>query len=185
MTQPERGPVVIDTGVFGARLTRGTKSLAAAYRPLRDGRPAIISFVTVAELRFGAKLAGWGQTRLQQLEHELDQADTVWPGPSLAEAYATLLAWCVKAGHGLGQNPTKPTVGWPRQPSGSTFRSSRTTRSSPMSRTFACLPSSISMHRERVPLCSVPVPSDADQDRQTTPTSENRKRRSRAQWPVT
>lgn len=59
MTQPERGPVVIDTGVFGARLTRGTKSLAAAYRPLRDGRPAIISFVTVAELRFGAKLAGW------------------------------------------------------------------------------------------------------------------------------
>jgi predicted nucleic acid-binding protein len=103
MTQPERGPVVIDTGVFGARLTRRTKSLAADYRPLRDGRPAIISFVTVAELRFGAKLAGWGQTRLQQLEHELDQADTVWPGPSLAEAYATLRAWCVKAGHGLGQ----------------------------------------------------------------------------------
>lgn len=66
MTQPERGPVVIDTGVFGARLTRRTKSLAAAYRPLRDGRPAIISFVTVAELRFGAKLAGWGQTRLQR-----------------------------------------------------------------------------------------------------------------------
>jgi predicted nucleic acid-binding protein len=103
MTQPERGPVVIDTGVFSARLTRRTKSLAAAYRPLRDGRPAIISFVTVAELRFGAKLAGWGQTRLQQLEHELDQADTVWPGPSLAEVYATLRAWCVKAGHGLGQ----------------------------------------------------------------------------------
>jgi predicted nucleic acid-binding protein len=68
-----------------------------------EGRPAIISFVTVAELRFGAKLARWGPTRLQQLEHELDQADTVWPGPSLAEAYATLRTWCVKAGHGLGQ----------------------------------------------------------------------------------
>lgn len=79
MTQPERGPVVIDTGVFGARLTRKTKSLAAAYRPLRDGRPAIISFVTVAELRFGVKLAGWGQARLQQLEHELNQADTDEP----------------------------------------------------------------------------------------------------------
>jgi predicted nucleic acid-binding protein len=103
VTQAQRGPVVIDTGVFGARLTRRTQPLAAAYRPRRDGRPAIISFVTVAELRFGAKLAGWGQTRLQQLEHELDQADTVWPGPSLAEAYATLRAWCVNAGHGLGQ----------------------------------------------------------------------------------
>lgn len=92
MTQADRGPVVIDTGVFGARLTRRTKPLAAAYRPLRDGRPSVISFVTVAELRFGAKLAGWGQTRLQQLEHELDQADIVWSGPSLAETYATLRA---------------------------------------------------------------------------------------------
>ena len=103
MTQAGRRAVVIDTGVFGARLTRRTTPLAAAYRPLREGRPAIISFVTVAELRFGAKLAAWGPGRLQRLEHELDQADTVWPGPSLAEAYATLRAWCVKAGHGLGQ----------------------------------------------------------------------------------
>jgi len=103
MTQAQRGPVVIDTGVFGARLTRRTMPLAATYRPLREGRPAVISFVTVAELRFGAKLARWGPARLQQLEHELDQADTVWSGPSLAEAYATLRTWCVKAGHGLGQ----------------------------------------------------------------------------------
>ena len=73
MTQAQRGPVVIDTGVFGARLTRRTMPLAATYRPLREGRPAVISFVTVAELRFGAKLARWGPARLQQLEHELDQ----------------------------------------------------------------------------------------------------------------
>jgi predicted nucleic acid-binding protein len=103
MKQAGRGPVVIDTGVFGARLTRRTRPLAATYRPLREGRPAIISFVTVAELRFGAKLAGWGVARLQRLEHELGQADTVWPGPSLADTYATLRTWCVKAGHGLGQ----------------------------------------------------------------------------------
>jgi predicted nucleic acid-binding protein len=70
---------------------------------LREGRPAIISFVTVAELRFGARLAGWGSGRLQRLESELERADTVWPGPSLADAYATFRAWCVKAGHGLGQ----------------------------------------------------------------------------------
>jgi predicted nucleic acid-binding protein len=70
---------------------------------LHEGRPAIISFVTVAELHFGARLAGWGPGRLQRLEHELGRADTVWPGPSLADTYANLRAWCVKAGHGLGQ----------------------------------------------------------------------------------
>lgn len=102
MRQAGRGPAVIDTGVFGARLTHRTRPLAAAYRPLREGRPAIISFVTVAELRFGATLAGWGLASLQRLEHELGQADTVWPGSNLADTYATLRAWCVKAGHGLG-----------------------------------------------------------------------------------
>ena len=34
--------------------------LAARYRPLLEGRPAVISFVTVAELGYGARLAGWG-----------------------------------------------------------------------------------------------------------------------------
>jgi tRNA(fMet)-specific endonuclease VapC len=59
--------------------------------------------VTVAELRFGAKLAGWGPGRFQRLEYELGRADISWPGPSLADAYATLRAWCVHMGHGLGQ----------------------------------------------------------------------------------
>ncbi len=31
--------------------------LAARYRPLLAGRPAVISFVTVAELGYGARLA--------------------------------------------------------------------------------------------------------------------------------
>lgn len=45
-----RGPVVIDTGVFAARLTPSGSLLAARYRPVLEGRPAVISFVTVAEL---------------------------------------------------------------------------------------------------------------------------------------
>lgn len=103
MSHSPRGPVVVDTGVFGANLAPRRTSLADAYRPLLEGRPAAISFVTVAELRFGAKLAGWGPHRFQRLEYELGRADTLWPGPSLADTYATLRAWCVRAGHGLGQ----------------------------------------------------------------------------------
>jgi hypothetical protein len=130
------------------------------------------------------KLVGWGQTRLQQLEHELDQADTVWPGPSLAEAYATLRAWCVKAGHGLGQKAHEAdrwvaaTAIWLNVPlvaHDAIFANVKDLR---------LLTSPISVSRDRVLLCSVPVPSDADQDRQTTPTSEKRKRRSSVQWQV-
>jgi len=98
-----RGPVVVDTGVFGANLMPRRTSLADVYSPLLEGRPVTISFVTVAELRFGAKLAGWGPGRFRRLEYELSRADIAWPGPSLTDAYATLRAWCVTTGHGLGQ----------------------------------------------------------------------------------
>jgi tRNA(fMet)-specific endonuclease VapC len=97
-----REPVIVDTGVFGARLTPRGRALASAYRPVLEGRPAIISFITVAELRYGAKLAGWGPGRLARLDSELARVDTVWPGPNLTETYATVRTWCVKTGHGLG-----------------------------------------------------------------------------------
>lgn len=45
MNSGRRGPVVIDTGVFSARLVAREKPLAEAYRPLLEGRPHILSFV--------------------------------------------------------------------------------------------------------------------------------------------
>jgi hypothetical protein len=53
MSVGSRGPAVIDTGVFGARLTPNGGLLASRYRPVLEGRPAIISYVTVAELGMG------------------------------------------------------------------------------------------------------------------------------------
>jgi hypothetical protein len=66
MSPGSRGPVVIDTGVFGARLAPSGRLLASRYRPVLEGRPAIISFVTVAEFEYGARLAGWGPDRLKR-----------------------------------------------------------------------------------------------------------------------
>lgn len=65
----------------------------------------MISFVTVAELRFGARLAEWGTRRLARLEHQLEQVAAIWPveESTLIEAYVRLRTWCVKIGHGLGQ----------------------------------------------------------------------------------
>jgi predicted nucleic acid-binding protein len=103
MSLGSRGPVVIDTGVFAARLTPSGSLLAAQYRPVLEGRPAVISFVTVAELGYGARLAGWGPGRLRRLEYEIARTEIVWPGPNLVDAYASLRTWCVRTGHGLGQ----------------------------------------------------------------------------------
>jgi hypothetical protein len=60
------------------RLTIEATGTIAGFgiRPLLEGRPAVISFITVAELRYGAKLAGWGTARLVRLDHELSRADT-------------------------------------------------------------------------------------------------------------
>jgi len=57
-----RGPVVIDTDVFGADLVPGSQ-LAMVYEPIIVGRPAFLSFQTVAELRFGAFRRNWGLNR--------------------------------------------------------------------------------------------------------------------------
>jgi predicted nucleic acid-binding protein len=90
MSQVSRGPVVIDTGVFGAQLTRRAWPLGESYRPLVEGREALVSFVTVAELRFGARLAGWGPQRLRRLDRELERAEIIWPGLELIAAYVAL-----------------------------------------------------------------------------------------------
>jgi len=102
-TTRSRGPVVVDTGVFAAELTRSGTALAELYRPVLEGRNVFVSFVTEAEVRFGARLAGWGQPRMRRLEQRLATVEVVWPGPDLVEEYANLRTWCVSNGHGLGQ----------------------------------------------------------------------------------
>jgi tRNA(fMet)-specific endonuclease VapC len=102
VSQPGRGPVVIDTSVYSARLDPRGHRLASEYRQVLEGRTAIISFITVAEMRFGAHIAGWGARRLHRLDHELGRAKVVWPSHNLVDHYVELRSWCVKNGHGLG-----------------------------------------------------------------------------------
>lgn len=97
-----RGPVVIDTDVFGADLVPGSQ-LAMAYEPIIVGRPAFLSFQTVAELRFGALRRNWGSARVRKLEARIATAQVVYPGPDLVLVYAQLRVGCERIGHALGQ----------------------------------------------------------------------------------
>jgi tRNA(fMet)-specific endonuclease VapC len=97
-----RGPIVIDTDVFGADLVRRS-ALAERYEPLIVGRPAFISFQTAAELRYGALRRGWGDNRLRELEARIAAAETVHTGPDLILVYARFRADCERLGHALAQ----------------------------------------------------------------------------------
>lgn len=76
-----RGPIVIDTGVYGASLIPRS-TLAAAYETVLVGRPAFVSFQTAAELRYGALLRGWGPSRMQALDARISQAVVSTQGPN-------------------------------------------------------------------------------------------------------
>ena len=100
--QPVRGPIVIDTDVFGADLVPESR-LSELYEPVIVGRPAFISFQTAAELRFGALLREWGTARMLKLQAKLEVAEVVHSGPDLVLVYAHLRVDCRRIGHALTQ----------------------------------------------------------------------------------
>ncbi len=98
------GPVVVDTGVFSARAVPGRTELRALYAPHLDGRPVVLSFQTVAELRFGAINAGWGNARLHELKERISATSVAMADDRLVTVYAELQAACRSTGHALGQD---------------------------------------------------------------------------------
>jgi predicted nucleic acid-binding protein len=96
--------VVIDTMVVSALVNAARQpDSAAQYRSLIAARPALVSFATVTEMRYGVLKAGWGELRRRGLERDLARFIIVQPDDELMKACATLRAECEKAGHPLGQ----------------------------------------------------------------------------------
>src|SRR5687768_11248358 len=91
--------VVIDTMIAGWLFSR-SKELAP-YRPHITGRPLVVSFVTVAEIRYGAIRAKWGERRRQDAESQLAAMQVVRPDNDLVNVYARMRAACAQEGHGL------------------------------------------------------------------------------------
>ena len=100
MTQSLTGePIAVDTNVIGWLFSRKPERLP--YEPYVTGRQLVISFMTVAELRFGAEVAGWGQARRDRLAELLRSMVVVVPDDDPVNAYTTLRARCQRIGHGL------------------------------------------------------------------------------------
>jgi predicted nucleic acid-binding protein len=94
---------VVDTMVVSALVDPDRTSIAAAeYRALIGARPIVVSFITVAELRYGALKARWGELRRRALERDLAQLVVVQPDDELVKVFAELRARCEFDGHALG-----------------------------------------------------------------------------------
>jgi predicted nucleic acid-binding protein len=94
--------ICVDTGVLTAALRAGS-AFEARYRPHVTGRRIVIATQVVAEARFGAIRAGWGERRLEALERLLRSAYVMPPDDLTATAFANLRAACERAGHPLHQ----------------------------------------------------------------------------------
>jgi hypothetical protein len=94
--------VVVDTNVFSAPL-RSSSPLTTIYQRHLIGQRLVIATQTVAELRFGALRAGWGERRLAQLARLGGVALVLPPDNETAWTYARLRVECERVGHPLHQ----------------------------------------------------------------------------------
>lgn len=70
-------PILVDTDVFS--FVVWNRGPAAFYEPFLVNRIWVLSFATVAELRYGAHKARWGETKRADLERRI-QLCVVVPG---------------------------------------------------------------------------------------------------------
>ena len=93
--------VVVDTMIasawLGVRQSERQSRWAAVLEPARW----VLPFAVVAEMRFGAEVAGWGARRRGVLERLIARSGVVPPLAPVIDSYVDLRVRCSQTGHGL------------------------------------------------------------------------------------
>jgi len=93
--------VLVDTGAFSASLSRRRRERFEKHVRAMSGRRIFLAAQTIAELRFGALVAGWGDARRLRLETAIAAATIVPVSDALISEAAELRFECRRAGHPL------------------------------------------------------------------------------------
>ncbi|MHB1445421.1 MAG: PIN domain-containing protein [Acidimicrobiales bacterium] len=96
---------LVDTGVFSASLSRRRRPGLEAVIGLMAGNQVFQAAVTVAELRYGALVAQWGEPRREGLERSIRATTVVPVSDTLVTRVAELRFACRSAGHPLHAQP--------------------------------------------------------------------------------
>ena len=94
--------VVVDTMIASAWLGVRSTARRARWEPLLVKSIWVLPFTVVAEMRFGAEVAGWGARRRGVLDRLVASSRMMPPLAEVTDAYVDLRTWCVREGHGLG-----------------------------------------------------------------------------------
>lgn len=92
--------ILVDTDVVSYLF--GGREQATFFRPYLQHRTLAVSFMTVAELYFGAYKANWGIRRITQLDNHLRNYVIVPFDYELCRRCASIRADRQKAGHQMG-----------------------------------------------------------------------------------
>lgn len=93
--------ILVDTGVFSASISRRRRARFDSHVGLMAGHQVFLAAVTVAELRYGALVAGWGDDRRRRLEQTIGATTVVPVSDTLLTEVAELRHACRLAGHAL------------------------------------------------------------------------------------
>ena len=93
--------ILVDTGVFSASISRRRRARFESQVALMAGNQAFLAAVTVAELRYGALVADWGEQRRQRLEQTIAATTVVPVSDALLTTAAELRHACRRVGHAL------------------------------------------------------------------------------------
>lgn len=94
--------VVVDTMIASAWLGVRSTTRRARWEPLLVKSIWVLPFAVVAEMRFGAEVAGWGARRRGVLDRLVASSRMMPPLAEVTDAYVDLRTWCAHNGHGLG-----------------------------------------------------------------------------------
>lgn len=93
--------VVVDTMVASAWLGVRRSDRQSRWAPVLEPVAWVLPFVVVAEMRFGAEVAGWGPRRRAALERLVDSGGVIPPLGPVIDAYVEVRSWATRQGHGL------------------------------------------------------------------------------------
>ena len=129
--------VLLDTNVFTAWL-RPRSALLPLYGKHVFGRRIAIAQQTVAEVRYGAVAAGWGERRLDAVDRLLRRSRVLPADDETTWAYAGCATGAVQSVTPCTRSSMSATCGSPLPRSDGSFRSSLTTPFSLTAPTCSC-----------------------------------------------
>lgn len=94
--------VLVDTMIASAWLGRRDSPRKTRWQLSLEQAAWVLPFTVVAEMRFGAEVAGWGARRRTVLDRLIARTGVMPPLGQVTDAYVKLRSWAVRTGHGIG-----------------------------------------------------------------------------------